>query len=188
MAFLGIPVPAAVRPRFQELPCSGEREQPGAYHITMAYLGKGVPIADVCSAIRVVEPIFARMDPFKVRATKLDCFSPDEDGTYPIIARIESDELQDLRSRLCRAFDKENVFFSKKHPEFKPHVTLAYSKEPGVTEALKTPIEWEVNEATLWGGDSKTERMIVKFAIPASRSLKYENRLSRLVAQARSVL
>jgi 2'-5' RNA ligase len=154
----------------------------------MMYLGKDVPIADLTAAVRVTEPVLKNVDPFDARISQLDYFPPDPDGMYPIIGRIDSPDLLDLRSRLADAFDQENVFFSKRHPEYSPHVTLAYAKEPGRTEALERDIEWTVNELVLWGGDSRTERFVVRFSLPPSRPLTSESRLARLVAEARDLI
>jgi 2'-5' RNA ligase len=169
MAFLGLRVPPETARILAEIDYGdfGEKEPPSAFHVTMCYLGKEVPIENVAAMIPVVFSVVAKTRPFTVATKKVSTFPPNPDAGTPIISLIDSPELHVFRETLCEAFDKAGITYDKKYPSYLPHVTLGYSPEPPQPPInLDTPtIEWGAHELVLWGGDSGDNRVIVTFPL-----------------------
>ncbi len=165
MAFLGLKVPPETARLFAEIDVPGEKSAPSAMHITMVYLGKEVPIETIAATIPVVMKVVSGTRPFSVQTSHVSTFPAGDDGV-PIIARVQSNDLHRLRNALLNALDAASIPYNKKFPEFKPHVTLAFSKDPLVEEIVNIDIptiEWGAHELVLWGGDQGDKRIIVTF-------------------------
>lgn len=126
-------------------------------HVTLLHLGDSLPKEMYDRAIEATLRATADVRPFTVATSRIRTFGHGDDGT-PIVCQIDSEPLHALHQRLAETFDAAGVPFSKKHPEFKPHVTLAFSPDPLVDELFGSysgfsPVEWGVHEVTLWGGD-----------------------------------
>jgi len=127
-------------------------------HVTLLHLGDSLPKDMSDRAAEALLRATADVRPFTVSTSRVRTFgSAGEDGT-PIVCQIDSEPLHALRQRLAEAFDAAGVPYSKKYPEYKPHVTLAYSPDPLVDELFGSysgfsPVEWGVHEVILWGGD-----------------------------------
>jgi len=167
VSFLGIAFPPDVCRRFREIPCPGKKVGDGTYHITMIYFGDKTPVADICKAIEVAAPVMQQTQPFELSAANISYFpeNPDDKPGHPIVVKVDSPELHELRAKLAEAFDAAGVEYSKKFPDFKPHVTLAYSPEPH-EKTLELPIKWTADETVLWAGDEYDDRFSVKFQLP----------------------
>jgi len=174
MSFLGISLPADVCRLFRDINCPGNKVDMGTYHITMLYIGDKTPISVVTKAIEVAAPVMQQTRPFDLQVRKIGHFpeNPDDRPGHPIIARVDSPMLHELRGELAQAFDDREVPYSKKFPDFNPHVTLSYSPEPFETE-LEEPIKWTCSETVLWAGDDYGDRFIVTFQLPREGP-KYE--------------
>lgn len=140
----------------------GDKVSTDEMHITMlCFEGDNFPIEEISKAIVASYSVSSECGPFTVSTKKVTCFPKNsETGLYPIIAKVESPELMELQAKLRDALDKAGVAFSKKFPEYKPHVTLAYSEEK-VKDFRIPEVEWAAHEATLWGGDHGDERLSV---------------------------
>jgi len=187
MSFLGISLPADVCRQFRDIECPGDKVDMGTYHVTMLYIGDKTPISVVAKALETAAPVMQRTAPFGLEVRKIRNFpeNPDDRSGHPIIAQVESPMLHELRGELAQAFDDHDVPYSKKFPDFKPHVTLAYSPEP-YEEDLEEPIKWTCNETVLWAGDDYGDRFIVTFQLPRTGP-KYEGS-DQLVAEVRALL
>ena len=163
MAFLGIRVPHETARILSEINVPGEKEAPSSMHITLLYIGKEVPIDSLAEAMKAAYSVTARTKPFTVRTSRVTSFPINPDDGYPIIARVESDALHELRSTLVSTFTEAGVEFSNKYPDYKPHVTLSYSKENGLDEVTIPTVEWGAHEAVLWGGDDGDRRLVITF-------------------------
>lgn len=163
MAILQIQVPHATARLFGDIEVPGTRASSGSLHITVVYIGADVPIDTLTDAVKATYEVTSKTRPFTVRATRVTHFPVDDDqADYPIIARIDSDELHEFREQLVAAFDEAGVEFDKKFPVFKPHVTLSYAPEP--VEEFRIPvIEWGAHEVVMWGGEEEDERLSVTF-------------------------
>jgi 2'-5' RNA ligase len=177
MSMVGLRVPAETARVFSELSVPGVPEDPGFLHITMLYMGDDVPVETLAKAMTVMFGITRQTNPFTVRTSVMTCFPKNDDGV-PIICRIESEALHFLQGRIKAAFQMHGVPFSDRHPEYKPHVTLAYADEPIEDQAIST-LEWGAHEVFLWGGDQADQRLIVTFPL----SIDASQRLALRVAQ-----
>ena len=137
-------------------------------HITILDLGEDVPIEQLEHAIGAAYAVTSKTPPFSVSTNRISVFPPNDSGRVAIICPIDSLSLHDLRRRLCESFDQAGIPYSKKFPEYRPHVTLAFSEDPSVhsqwgTDPDFSRVEWGAHEVTLWGGDHGDERLTVNF-------------------------
>lgn len=168
MAFLGLTVPAPTARLLSEIDISqwGDPEPPGKFHITMLYIGKDIDIARIGSMIEPIFSVTSQTRPFTVATSHATTFPPNPDDGTPIIARVQSNELHTLRAAIVGAFTSAGIEFSNKYPDYTPHVTLGYSKDPEVSGLIDIDfptLEWGAAELTLWGGDSGDNRIIITF-------------------------
>lgn len=166
MALIGLKVPAETGKLFSNIQVPGAPESRDKYHITIFYLGKDVPMADVAKAMVVTAEVTSATRPFTVRTSRVTCFPKNEDGV-PVICAIESPELHAFRERLKAAYEAAGVSFSNRYPDYKPHMTLAYAEEEEVTDRQIAPIEWGAHELFLWASDDGDKGVAVTF--PFSR-------------------
>ncbi len=177
MAFLGLRVPQETARILAEVDIGkwGEKEPPSSFHITMAYMGREVPIETIAQMIPAIFPVVAKTSPFTVSTSHVTTFPPHPEDGVPIIARVDSEPLHAFRAAVCQAMDAAGVDFSKKFPDYKPHVTLAYAKDALVhydnAFDIHIPtIEWAAHELVLWGGDNGDNRLIVTFPLSIAMS------------------
>lgn len=161
MAFLGLRLPHETARLLNGIDVPGKRESLGHFHITMLHLGKEVPIEALQKALLATYEVTSRTRPFTVRTSMLSSFPKNEDGV-PVICRVDSDPLHELRAKVCRSYDVHGVEYSKKFPEYKPHVTLAWAEDE-VPERRIPTVEWGAHELVLWGGDSGDTRLVMTF-------------------------
>lgn len=186
MSFMGLSLPTEIGQLFHEVSVPGTRVGRGTHHVTLLYLGKQIPLVQLCKAIEVAAPIMQRTAPLRLAAARVEAFPENRDDGYPIVARIDSEPLHELQQRLKEAFKQRGVPFSDKWPEFKPHVTLAYAPEPMETMPLEPAVDWTAAETVLWGGDNDDDRFTVRFSLP--RAPRYESRMGDLIHEARAAL
>lgn len=172
MAFLGLKCPPETARILSEIALGEgiEKQAPSSMHTTMIYLGKEVPIEKIAQCIPVIFSVVSQTKPFTVATSRVTTFPPNPDDGVPVIAPIESNELHDFRKAICAAFDQAGVEYNKKYPDYKPHLTLGYAKDPLVhadnAVDLQIPtVEWGAHELVLWGGDSGDNRLIVTFPL-----------------------
>jgi 2'-5' RNA ligase len=171
MAFIGIQVPHSTARLFGDIEVPGNKTPSASMHVTILYMGKDVPIDDLAEAVKATYAVTARTRPFTVRTTRVSSFpsNPDDQDGYPIIARIESDDLHEFREALAASFDAAGLDYSKKFPEYKPHVTVSYSPEP--VEDVRIPtIEWGAHEIVMWGGDEGDRKLTATFPLVLMRA------------------
>lgn len=164
MAFIGIRVPAETGRLFSDIDVPGDPVKAQSYHVTLLFLGKDLDIDVLADAVKATYKVTSTTKPFSVRTSRVTCFPPTKDDTVPIIARVESDPLHDLRDRLVKSFEENEVKFDNTYPLFKPHVTLAWAEdELEDEERIPTTIEWGAHELVLWGGDDGDKKMTATF-------------------------
>ena len=181
MAILGIHLPRDISRIFAQINVKGDKEPLGHQHVTLLYLGDDVPIEQLAKAVVATYNVTSKTKPFTVSTNRISTFPPHPDhGTVPVICPLVSPPLHDLQARLRAAFDTAKVDYSKKFPEYKPHVTLSYLEDPAenANKALEKEIpsiEWGVADIVLWGGDLSDLRFSANFPLSigktASRSL-----------------
>lgn len=134
-------------------------------HITVAHLGKDVPIERIAALIPVLYDVTSRTVPFSVSTSRITTFPAGDDGV-PVIAAVGSLELHEFRGALCRAMDVAGLEYSKKFPQYKPHVTITYADDPKAKCEIGFPaISWPCNELLLWGSNRGTGRLVIKFPL-----------------------
>lgn len=102
-----------------------------------------------------LRPVLAGTDPFRIRVTGVDAFESPARGPGPVVyLAVESEALERLHRRLCRAFDPiEGI----EGADYVPHVTLARGGDPAaverVVDADVDAIEWGVDALALYDPD-----------------------------------
>jgi 2'-5' RNA ligase len=74
---------------------------------------------------------------------------------------LDTEEIFKFREALRKKLDKSGIEYSKKFPEFKPHVTLSYHKEK-VKDKKFDKISFEIDSVAIYGGDSGKEKIYVE--------------------------
>lgn len=161
MSFIGLKAPHEVGRLLHAVDVPGSKLPITEYHVTLLYLGKDVPIEVIGKAIVAAADVAAGAKPFRCTLTHATSFPENEDGV-PIICPVTSPELHDLNTTLKAAFDAAGVEYSKRYPEYKPHLTLSYADE-AVEDQDFGPLEWSAYEMVLWGGDAGDERLATNF-------------------------
>ena len=176
MSMIGLRVPVDVGRLLHTIPVPGEKESVDNLHITIACFDDEMGIDDVAKILAAAYKVTSGYEAFTVETVEVGSFSVNpETKLYPIIAKVQSPTLHDLRCRLLETFDRDGVQYSKKFPVYQPHVTLAYSKD-NVKKLSFNKIEWAAAEAVLWGGDHGDNRLAIP--LPFSVHVKQASRLA----------
>jgi len=149
-------VPVATAEQFAAIKVPGERELKDKMHITLAYLGENVPLSAVLKSVAVCLAIGAEFSPLSLTAAAVMCFPPDPEGRTPIIARLVTPALLTMRAALIQRLEQAKIDYSKKHPQYRPHVTLSYA-QAAQKPIVIPPVRWNSNSLTVWGGDHGDE-------------------------------
>lgn len=170
MAFIGLRVPEQAAVALSQVEVPGEPEPPEWFHVTMVYLGDHVPVDKLAKCMDVILRLTEGRAPFPVTIRSTGSFPPHpEKKTVPILGKVESEELHAFREEVCRALKAAGIAYDEKFPVFKPHVTLAYSKDPLVAADhaadgdVDPPVTWEVDGLVMWGGDHGEDRVSMTF-------------------------
>ena len=179
MSFLGIVVPHEFARLLAQIDYGGwgKPEPTDSFHVTIAYFGEKQPIEKLTKIIGSTYKVTSGTKPFTAQTSRVTVFPPHpEHGIVPVICRVESFELHELRNALLRQFDMDGVEYVNSFPKYQPHVTLAYTspengadKVEGLDEVFPT-VEWGVGELVLWGGDEGDDALTVHFPFDLGRS------------------
>src|SRR5579859_276582 len=181
MSFLGIRITPDVGRLLQNLQVPGDLETPSEYHITLLCFDDDWAISKIAQALEATYDIVSQINPFQVTGKKISHFSPmEKDKPVPIIIPIESKELMGLHKKLAKKFDDQGLEFKKTFKEYKPHITLAYSKDGFDDFKIDPTIEFTVNELVLWGGDNGDERVFITFPLKGPERKKKSDLFSKI--------
>lgn len=99
-------------------------------HITLLYVEgiKDLNEEEKNKILQVSQDVIGSFKAFTIAFDGVDKFDTDDGEAY--YSPAKSEELHKLNDALKKAFDTNNLPYSKKFPEFKPHVTIEYVK-PG---------------------------------------------------------
>lgn len=174
MAFLGIRVPHETGRLLAKVDVEGEKTSVSEMHITLLHLGDNWPVSELCKSIEATYEVVSECQPFLVSMKKVTHFpkGPNSDDKFPVISRVESKELHDLRDKLAKAYDDDGIEFSKLHKDYKPHITLAYCEDEPDDVEFEHPVEFVVQEIVLWGGDHGDDRIFVTFPLAGPEKTK----------------
>ncbi len=168
MAFLGIKIPHEVGRLLKKIDVDGKKVPDSEYHITIAHFEDNWPVSDAAKTLETTFEVLKNFKPFKILIKNISCFPKGENGV-PILAKVDSKELQKLNKKLKAAYGKKRIEFSKIHKEFKPHITLSYSDKT-IDEKKIDTIEFIVHEIVLWCGDNGDDRLFVTFPLENKQS------------------
>jgi len=133
----------------------GDRHSASDMHVTLFLLGKDLPVVDVAKAMCAAYQVTSRTRPFTCALGAVSSFPRGDDGV-PIICPVVSPGLMGFRAALKAEFDRLGIGYSKKFPEYKPHVTLSYCSDEGLdtySSPLPGPLTWTASDMVIWGGD-----------------------------------
>lgn len=164
MAFLGIKIPVETARLLADVDLPGKKVGVHEMHITILLFEDNWPISEISKALETAYDVVSKIKPFRVKTKKISCFPAKEGRPYPIIALMESDELQDLAKKLKRHFNKDDIDFDKTFKDYKPHITLAYH-EKEIKDCKIEPVEFTVHEIVLFGGDHGDSRIFITFPL-----------------------
>jgi 2'-5' RNA ligase len=167
MALVGLKIPAEVSRLLVNIDVPGKRDK--SDHLTMLYIEDDLSPNVVAKICKVMPGLLDKHKPFEAFIKKITCFSKGDDGV-PIIGEVVSDELIKLRSDLADLFDEEKIKYSKKFPDFNPHVCLSYNKTKFKNIKLPTPIKWMVTEVIIWCGSESDNGIVVSFPLYSKSS------------------
>ncbi len=175
MAFLGIRVPHETGRLLSKVDVPGEKVSTSEMHITLLHLGDEWPVAELCKALEPTFEVISKTQPFLVKMESATHFpkGPNSDSKFPIISRVSSKELHELRDELAKAYDDKKIEFSKLHKDYKPHVTLSYSDDEPDDVEFDHSVEFVVSEVVLWGGDHGDDRIFVTFPLAGPEKTKH---------------
>lgn len=156
MAWLGLVVPPETGRILESVEVPGQREKASDMHVTVLYMGD-VPV-DVAAAGMVAAVSVAKLQaPFLCACDSVDSFPPNPEYGIPVIAPVIAPAIHDLHAKLVLAFDAAGLPYSKKFPEFKPHVTLARNLGQDAkpySAPLPGQCSWVASELFVWGGEN----------------------------------
>ena len=160
MSMIAIPISQDVSRLFREIEVDGARDP--SDHITMFYLGDDVKLDTIVDIIPILYECSSEMSPFEATCSRITTFPKGNNG-YPVIAEIKSDKLVDLRNKIKKMFDKNKIEYDDKFPDYKPHITLAYSKKKPKNIKIPSKFKWSINQMALYGGNEADSRIFVNF-------------------------
>ncbi|SRR5258706_14475330 len=165
MSFIGIRVNFETSRLIHEIDVPGIKTDRTALHITLLCLGDETPIEELAQAMIATYEVSKNTCPFWVKLSCVNYFDITEEGKqYPIIAPVLSPKLHELQGALKKSFNKAKIEYNKKFKEYKPHITLSYNDE-SIKKTKIEPIEWSVQELTLWGGAHGDDRIYINFPL-----------------------
>lgn len=152
MALLGIPVKIETARLFSSLDVPGDKEDLSELHVTILCFQDDWKITELSKALEVAYDVISEVKPFNLKVKTVSCFPKREGKPCPIIAKVESDELQDLNKKLKKAFDKKGIDYLKTFKDYNPHITLSYADKE-IKSFKVDKIEIPVHEIILLGGN-----------------------------------
>jgi 2'-5' RNA ligase len=172
MAMIAIPLSLDISRLFREVEIDSLGARDASDHITMFYLGDEIPIKKLVKIIPIVFDITSKTKPFSASCSKIISFPEGKKG-FPIIGEVKSSELLKFREQIKKEFKKNKIKFDEKFPEYKPHVTLGYSKtKPSSIKFSKT--NWSITQVGLYGGDEADSKFFVNFPFTLGIEKKVE--------------
>ncbi len=173
MSFLGIKINPDIARQLSTIEVPGIPETASEYHITILCFEKDFSIDHIANAVKATYNVVQDVKPFTLTLEQITSFPKFEDNPIPIIASNSSDELQNLRTKLCHEFDELKIPYNKKFKEYKPHITLAYAEQDSFDDFEIDKIEFSVHDLVLFGGDHGDDRLFVNFQLQKPKKHAY---------------
>lgn len=151
MAFIYCPVPKEITNLLFSMDVPGRKESPEDAHITLVYFDEDMT-DDTERRIQSCLQSFYKVWPSGVVSTnKLTCF--DKPGNIPVIFEIDGTYIHKLKNAICYCLDRMGISYSRKFPDFKPHITISYA-ETTPEEIEFDPLSWEIECVSFGSGTS----------------------------------
>ena len=164
---LAIPIQPDISRLFKEFDLDIEKDP--SDHITLFYFGDNLPISKILKIIPVILEVTESLKPFTASTSEYSCF--DSDDLFPVICKVKSKELMDLRSKIADAFNSSKIKYDKKFPDYNPHITLGYSKDK--LKNKKFPkVEFPISQLSLYGGDEADTKLFINFPFTINKKSK----------------
>ena len=175
MTFLHLPIPSNISSILQSIPLSGKIVRPDpSDHATLFYFEQEIDLDYALKIIPIVQKVTTKVKPFIINFSKFSSFPSGKYGT-PIICPIKSSELIKLRSEIKNAFEDNDIEFSNKFPQFKPHVTLGYYEEEH--SGKFNEVAFPCNKIIFELNSDNKEKEILKVEFPFGNTVKYSEAL-----------
>jgi len=187
MALLGIVIPPEVTSYLDQIEVPG-KVPTEKKHITLCYLEEGdLTLEEKGRALEVAFMVAASSKALNLTVHTVNHFPAGEDGV-PIIAEIDSVDLLNFRADLCFELDRAGVRYSKKFPEFHPHITLSYCDTEDFKSKLMSkgpiePINWTCFDIAFWDGKGDDKITSIPLTLPVKVGLY--RALVRLAARSK---
>jgi 2'-5' RNA ligase len=159
MSLIGIQIPHQVARLLQEIEVPGAKMDSASLHITLFHFDK-FSIKSVASVMESAYNISKTTSPFSIEIRCVDYFPVKEGRPYPIITPVISPKLHNLRKKIQKSLDDNDLEYSKTFKDYKPHITLSTSEEK-IKKTKITPIEFSVQELVIWAGDNGDDKMYI---------------------------
>lgn len=131
------------------------------HHITIIHF-EDLTNIDISYILDKLTKLCAKLDPITIKVNQITCFPKGEDG-FPIILEIYSKELQELRKKIIKILNSEDVVFSNTYKVYRPHITLSYSDKEIKQKEIKE-ISLSFNELSLISGKfGKPNKFVINF-------------------------
>ncbi len=162
MAFLGLKIQNDIAEKLKRIDVPGNKED--ELHLTMCYFPDKLSLSDISKVIEVMISLTEKLTPFEIELIQVNCFPKGDDGV-PVKIEVESGVLQEIRLDLVNALDEVGVEYSKKFPDFNPHITLSYSEEEIKPLKFKTTVKLLISELCFWAGDWGPTKLVCNFPL-----------------------
>ncbi len=159
MAMIALPIPFEVSKLLSKIKVPGDKTPMEEYHITLFSLNDNLKLKDIEEVIEPVFELAKKTQPFKIILKDFTTF--DGKDKIPVICRLNTEEIFKFREALRKKLDKAGIEYSKKFPEFKPHVSLSYH-DTKVKDKSFDKIIFEADSVAIYCGDSGKEKMYVE--------------------------
>lgn len=183
MAILALKVPYEVGRLLNTIEVPGEKVPLHEYHVTLLYLGKEVPLPTLGKIVVAVAQVAESFRPFTCSLDHITNFPEGDDG-FPTICPVSSEGVHILNEELKEALDEHEVEYSKKFPEFNPHVTLSYAPDEMERKDFRHALDWTCYEMTLWGGDHGDERLATTYPFAMMKGMVASANLVKMAREA----
>jgi len=180
MAMLAIPIQPDISRLFQEFDLDMERDP--SNHITLFYFGDDLPISRILKIIPIIFNITEDLRPFLASASEYSFFESDD--VYPIICPVKSKELMSLRNKIRHALDDDKIKYDKKFPEYKPHITLGFSKDKPPKNTKFPKVEFTISQLSLYCGDTTDTKLFINFPFTINKASQLDALSNRFLKEA----
>lgn len=170
MSFLALDLAPDTEALFDRLDVPDSAVVEANKHVTLFFIPKkDETLKSFYTATEILRRVITETVPPTLLCTEVTTFPKGDDG-FPIICPVRSLGLIELRARLAKLFDLNNVPYSKRF-SYKPHLTLGYNETDVPGRKLRSPIIWTVQNVTYYfSSEADTNESDLKVTVPFATS------------------